>query len=334
MPSLYIIGEYFSHDDTRYNKPFSGAAGSILRKLLAQAGIDERDCIFDNVFNFHVGRYEQLMTRNKTEATTALPPFAPGKLLKAEHQKHITALKRRIEDAQPNLVLALGAFPLWAITHHTGIKRWRGSPLMSADGQFKVLATWHPNSIMRQWNLRPIVYMDMQKAERERHSRLLKRPRRILHLEPSLDDIASFYEDYIRPSSYLSTDIETKAGTITEIGFAPSQDRALVIPFWSRLAPDGNYWPSHSAEREAWDWVGRILREHKHVGQNFAYDMQYLSRTVGLPSGGFIGDTMLLHHTLQPELEKGLGFLGSVYTDEPSWKFMRTDHSTMKREDD
>jgi hypothetical protein len=43
---------------------------------------------------------------------------------------------------------------------------------------------------------------------------------------------------------------------------------------------------------------------------------------------------MLLHHSMQPELEKGLGFLGSVYTDEPSWKFMRTDHSTLKQADE
>jgi hypothetical protein len=39
---------------------------------------------------------------------------------------------------------------------------------------------------------------------------------------------------------------------------------------------------------------------------------------------------MLLHHALQPESEKGLGFLGSVYTNEASWKLMRT--STIKRD--
>ena len=32
---------------------------------------------------------------------------------------------------------------------------------------------------------------------------------------------------------------------------------------------------------------------------------------------------MLLHHALQPESEKGLAFLGSVYTNEASWKMMR-----------
>jgi hypothetical protein len=32
---------------------------------------------------------------------------------------------------------------------------------------------------------------------------------------------------------------------------------------------------------------------------------------------------MLMHHAYQPEMEKGLGFMGSVYTNEGSWKLMR-----------
>ena len=42
-------------------------------------------------------------------------------------------------------------------------------------------------------------------------------------------------------------------------------------------------------------------------------------------------DTMLLHHSLQTEMEKGLGFFGATYTDEPSWKFMRLDN--LKKEE-
>jgi hypothetical protein len=33
---------------------------------------------------------------------------------------------------------------------------------------------------------------------------------------------------------------------------------------------------------------------------------------------------MLLHHAMQPEAPKGLEFLGSVYTNEASWKLMRS----------
>ena len=33
-----------------------------------------------------------------------------------------------------------------------------------------------------------------------------------------------------------------------------------------------------------------------------------------------IHDTMHAQHSLQPEQEKGLGFLGSIYTNESAWK--------------
>jgi DNA polymerase I-like protein with 3'-5' exonuclease and polymerase domains len=121
-------------------------------------------------------------------------------------------------------------------------------------------------------------------------------------------------------------------GTITEIGFATSASRGINIPFWSRSRV--NYWRTQAEERAAWEWVRRILAEKDTVWQNGQYDMQYLWRTMGIPTPRFFGDTMILHHSLQPEMKKGLGFLASIYTDEPSWKFMRTDHSTLKREDD
>jgi hypothetical protein len=42
---------------------------------------------------------------------------------------------------------------------------------------------------------------------------------------------------------------------------------------------------------------------------------------------------MLLHHSLQPEMKKALGFLATIYTEEPSWKFMRKEVDTTKTED-
>jgi hypothetical protein len=43
---------------------------------------------------------------------------------------------------------------------------------------------------------------------------------------------------------------------------------------------------------------------------------------------------MLLHHSLFPEMLKGLGFLGSIYTNEQSWKLMsRPKADTEKRDE-
>ena len=52
------------------------------------------------------------------------------------------------------------------------------------------------------------------------------------------------------------------------------------------------------------------------------YDLQYLLR-LGLRVNAASHDSMLLHHSIFPEMNKGLGFLGSIYSFEPAWKLMR-----------
>jgi hypothetical protein len=47
---------------------------------------------------------------------------------------------------------------------------------------------------------------------------------------------------------------------------------------------------------------------------------------------GATEDTMLLNHALQPEMLKNLGFLGSIYSDERSWKGMAKHGKTIKRD--
>ena len=57
---------------------------------------------------------------------------------------------------------------------------------------------------------------------------------------------------------------------------------------------------------------------------------------MGIPVPSWTDDTMILHHALQPEMEKGLGFLASIYTDEGQWKRMvkhRSADRTGKKED-
>jgi len=54
---------------------------------------------------------------------------------------------------------------------------------------------------------------------------------------------------------------------------------------------------------------------------------------VGIRVLGAAHDTMLLHHALQPESLKGLGFLGSIYTDHGPWKAERKGTDTIKRDE-
>jgi DNA polymerase I-like protein with 3'-5' exonuclease and polymerase domains len=132
----------------------------------------------------------------------------------------------------------------------------------------------------------------------------------------------------------LSVDIETGNRQIKCIGFATSRSHAIVIPFVDLAHASGSYWPTPEAECQAWGIVRAALESPiPKLFQNGVYDLQYIVR-MGIRPKGEIHDTMLLHHSLFSELRKGLGFLGSIYTDEASWKLMnRPKADTEKREE-
>lgn len=57
--------------------------------------------------------------------------------------------------------------------------------------------------------------------------------------------------------------------------------------------------------------------------QNGVYDIQYLWWVYNIKVLGFDDDSMIMFHSLYSELPKSLGFMGSIYTNEASWKLMR-----------
>ena len=56
-------------------------------------------------------------------------------------------------------------------------------------------------------------------------------PLRTIYTEPLLGDLDQFYAEHILPAKRLAVDIETRGNVITCIGFAPTIDVALVLPF-------------------------------------------------------------------------------------------------------
>jgi DNA polymerase I-like protein with 3'-5' exonuclease and polymerase domains len=163
----------------------------------------------------------------------------------------------------------------------------------------------------------------------------VRRPPCTIWIEPSLPDIERFLNDHIRGCRILSVDIETSGSRVTCIGFAPTHDLALVIPFDDDRRPGRSYWPTPEDERQAWEIVRGILEDPTipKVFQNGLYDIAFLWRSYGIRTFGATHDTMLLHHALLPESLKSLGFMGSVYTDHGPWKSERKGvDQTIKRD--
>lgn len=337
MTQIVIVGESWGEAEEKSRTPFVGAAGYELTRMLGEAGIERADCYLTNVFNLRpAGNKIEAICGPKSEAIKEFPALIKGKYVPRSLIPELERLGDEILEHNPNLIIALGNTPSWAMLGRTGISKFRGTTFVSthtASG-YKVLPTYHPAAVLRQWELRPVTVFDLIKAKREAAYAELRRPKRSIWIDPTIEDIKRYRDEYILPAGRCAVDIETTGRHITFVGFAAGRDTAIVIPFVKRGRKDKSYWPTPALEREAWLLIRSVL-EARNVAktfQNGLYDIAFIWRSVGIRIYGATHDTMLLHHSLQPESLKGLGFLGSVYTDESSWKDMRK-VETIKRDD-
>lgn len=327
MTEIVIIGEAWGEREEMEQTPFVGPSGYELSRMLAEAGIHRADCFLTNVFNLRPkGNNIETLCGARADGIPGYPYLTKGKYVRTEFTPELHRLAEELDSVNPNLILALGNTALWALLGTTGISKLRGTASTSTHtiSGFKVLPTYHPAAILRQWELRPVTILDLIKAKREALFPEVIRPERQIWIEPALEDLETFYDLHIDGCSRLSVDIETAGTQITCIGFAPSAKLSLVVPFTDQRRARGSYWPSREAELCAWRFVARVLdHPSEKVFQNGTYDIAFLWRSYKLKVRNCMHDTLLLHHALQPESPKSLAFLGSCYTNESAWKLMR-----------
>lgn len=336
---IALIGEAYGEAEEIAGRPFVGPAGKELDAMLSDAGILRGECLVTNVFNFRP-KGNDLSTICTTKTGGGYIPgrsaLLPAKYLRTEFSPQLDRLYSELRASEPNIAVLLGNTASWALNDQTAVSKLRGAVTTSRFiPGLKIIPTYHPAAVLRQYDLRAVTVLDLMKAKAESEFKELRRPSREIWIEPTLADIQEFRERFISGCPDLAFDIETSNEQITCIGFAPSIDRALVIPFWDIRKPGGSYWDSLADELAAWKLVADILAgPEPKVGQNLLYDVQYLWMKYGIPVMNITNDTMLLHHSLLPECPKGLDFLGSVYTNEVAWKQDRPrGKNTIKRED-
>lgn len=338
---IAIVGEAWGAEEEAQRVPFVGASGWHLNQMLEEAGIHRADCFLTNVFNLRPpgGNDVENLCTDKSDGLVKLGPLKPGKYINAKYASELQRLQLELESICPNITIALGNTAAWAIIGQGGISKIRGT-VINGSGSYrklKVLPTFHPAGILRDWSLRPVTVLDLAKAKRESEFPEIRRPERTVYIEPTLDDLEWYYENFITHARSLSFDIETSGEQITCIGFGIDKTSAICVPFRDVRQVTGphvgSYWPTKEAEMVAWQYVRRVLSlPVPKYGQNTLYDINFLWTRYGIPVVNYADDTMLLHHALQPESLKGLGFLGSVYTNEGSWKLMNRRDPTVKRE--
>ena len=333
---IVLVAESWGQQEELTKIPLVGTTGQELNRMLEEAGIVRAQCFATNVFALRPPDNKiDALCKSKKEVggkTYTLPAINTGKYIEPRFLPELNRLKEELEAVRPNLVIALGAISCWALLQSAKIGSIRGttSEAVLVPGQ-KVLPTYHPSAVYRNWSLRPIVVADLMKAKREAEFPDIRRPQRFILVRPSIPEMYAWWREHAPEARHLAVDIETLRGQIRNIGFATGRQHAINIPF---IVRGESYWPTLAGEWAARQFVQMALASDlPKIGQNFLYDLQYL-RKEGFTVRNYREDTMLLHHALYPEMQKGLGFLGSIYTSEPAWKLLRGKTEELKSDDE
>lgn len=308
---LWLIGECPGENEDKHGRPFIGGAGQVLDGLLQEVGIRRSECYVDNVIQYrpdsnNFGAYYQDAKRTQPN----------GDLLRA-HER----IKALVNEHRPNVVVALGGEALYALTGKKQITKWRGSILEC--GTTKVIPTYHPAMIMRQYDWRPASLFDFTKVKREAISPAFPTiPQDKYILKPSFDQIMQKLDE-LQQEEKLSFDIETamEINQILSIAFAWSAEEAICIPIFFG---DTSFWNKEEEFaiikkiKQVMEWPKKRLIAH-----NASFDLTYLKYRWGIDCvNNLYMDTMLAHHCVYPELQKSLAFIVSVYTNHPYHKDM------------
>lgn len=342
---VILIGEAPGREEDEQLRPFVGPAGQELRRMLRHVGLGLDDLYRTNVFSQRPPDNDLAVgygvPKDHPNACVSLGALTSKPVVTYLHSAHVHNLQRLYDEitaVNPNVIVPLGNTACWALGMGHGIGDMRGTVHhIEVNGKlYKVLPTYHPSAVVRQWDLRTIAITDLEKAHQEAATPDLQFDNTELWLEPSLADLDDFGQRYLAPAHECAFDVETKQGQITCLSFAPSVDVCIVIPFWVE-GTNPNYWPTVADETRAWRWVQHWVEKPSlvKVTQNGLYDTTYLRTPHSMNPANFSEDTMLASHSMYSEMRKGLGMLGSIYTNSPSWKRMRTfrREELLKRDD-
>lgn len=338
---IMLVGEAPGAEEERLGRPFVGPSGMELDRMLGEVGLSRSAIFVTNVCRLRPVNNDISVHASRTRKCPAsdMKAFRNGWATERIHDG-FAKLKREIEIVRPNLIVAFGNIALWALSGRWGVGDWRGSELRTdilAEDNPKLIPTYHPAAILRQWSWRPALLADLRRAAINAGSR--EYPRSTdwsFRVRPSFEQAAHWLSELGRllddaPELRISFDLETRNQHIACGGFATSAKDAFCIPFMVVDGIDGLW--SESEETVLVRLIQRILT-HPHariVGQNLLYDAQYTWRWWHCVPRVHM-DTMIAWHTCFAELPKALQFQASMVCERfVAWKGM-VSHDPLKKD--
>lgn len=335
---IVIVGEAPGANEVEEGKPFVGLSGKELDKMLIDAGIfiaDKEGKItnYDSVFFTNVvlirpkdNDIEEWLHsgKRKTKGKKPTPPHwveYRGWQCEPHVVEDAKRLIRDLEEIKPNVVIAVGRTPFWALcaegidAKHGTISRWRGSTLISdAIPGLKVVPAFHPAFILRAWYNRRITVQDFRRALWASAKPELDPPGWEFTIRPTYEQAVTFLQGLLfrleEGPVKLTCDIEGAQGKTLCVGIGVSAKQAICIPIlyeYGFYFPDDQRWFVHYL-------MARVLmhKNAKVINQNIPFDTQFLVEDL-LIYPNIWWDTMVGQNVLWPGTPMNLAYQASMY---------------------
>lgn len=342
---IMVVGEAWGRDEDDQGFPFAGVSGQELNRMLHEAGILRSECFVTNLINHRPLNNDigQWIALKKKDVTPAHVPLFNKMVLPIVMQGY-QALLAEINSVQPNVIIACGNWPMWALTAGKcyGIRNWRGSLLRaalmqsskgvapldtsSADNNVlwtapKLIPTIHPAAVLREWSQRAAVVSDLRRVKAHCESREYKFPDYQYLVKPTINTVVDLLQGFLTKLDadevlWFDGDYETgrKHRHIKCFGISWSRTDSICIPIMCLRSRDG-YWTVD--EETQIIWLLKKLLTHKNARvrwQNGLFDAQYTWRY-----WHFIPrcdqDTMISQHAMFSDSPKTLAYIASIFNE-------------------
>lgn len=197
---IMLVGEGPTRNDALAGQIYSGNSGRELTKMLHEAGILQSECFITSVCRENISGWDSKKYFIKFTKKYQVP--------KPQVEEGIELLKEEVSRVKPNLIIALGELPLWALTGETGITKWRGSILEALPdfASTKLIPTYAPEVVQRKYDWRFIAVQDFRRCEKEALFPEIRMPGYEFVVRPSFQETMERLDKLLETANALRAD--------------------------------------------------------------------------------------------------------------------------------
>jgi uracil-DNA glycosylase family 4 len=308
---MFFLGEAPGEIEEQTGLPFQNPRGSgrVFNFILSQVGINRRDVRIRNLALKHPPANSMSYFFHDSKCTIPKPELVGW----------IEELRQELEESRPNVVVAMGAYALWALTGMKKISEYRGYVTESTlVPGLKVIPTYNPQAVSYEWKLFSIDVFDVRKALFHSNNPEIPKDKTRYVAPADFEMFMDYLETIRKGNKKFSFDIESHVGTAYPylLGVADSKD--FGMSFYNMKNNSSTL--SSRQEAQLWYKMAEVGKACECIMHNASYDKAVMWHHHGVLFENIAVDTLIAAHVIWPEFPRDLGFLGSIVLDVLAWK--------------